>query len=244
MLGDTISCIITVLLLLLSLLTGFIASLVSKKLLWWFLTPHKPHRVKQQSALSVVAGSSFSRWFPGPKLLSVLRRLAFNRVLHFGTVDFFRTPSCLSSLSSRLKQCFSPHRYGGVSFSFSNLINGVTERFSTDFELQQVRDTSPESRKLRACSMLHKWVSACSWRHFTEFFCFFCQQLLQFKKDNADVGFGSGTSALDQSIERTRANIKWISENKQKVLEWLQEQTKGLDVGLWLFCTCPFTWWK
>uniref|UniRef100_A0A665WG25 Aminopeptidase n=1 Tax=Echeneis naucrates TaxID=173247 RepID=A0A665WG25_ECHNA len=29
-------------------------------------------------------------------------------------------------------------QYGGGSFSFSNLINGVTERFSTEFELQQV----------------------------------------------------------------------------------------------------------
>lgn len=31
-------------------------------------------------------------------------------------------------------------RYGGGSFSFSNLINGVTKRFSTEFELQQVCD--------------------------------------------------------------------------------------------------------
>uniref|UniRef100_A0A7N8WQQ4 Aminopeptidase n=1 Tax=Mastacembelus armatus TaxID=205130 RepID=A0A7N8WQQ4_9TELE len=31
------------------------------------------------------------------------------------------------------------HQYGGGSFSFSNLINGVTKRFSTEFELQQVR---------------------------------------------------------------------------------------------------------
>lgn len=53
-----------------------------------------------------------------------------------------------------------------------------------------------------------------------------CQQLLQFKEENAEVGFGSGTAALDQSIERTKANIKWIAENKQQVLEWLQEETK------------------
>uniref|UniRef100_A0A673L9R0 Alanyl (membrane) aminopeptidase b n=1 Tax=Sinocyclocheilus rhinocerous TaxID=307959 RepID=A0A673L9R0_9TELE len=31
-------------------------------------------------------------------------------------------------------------RYGGGSFSFSNLINGVTNRFSTEFELEQVCD--------------------------------------------------------------------------------------------------------
>lgn len=32
------------------------------------------------------------------------------------------------------------NEYGGGSFSFSNLINGVTERFSTKFELQQLED--------------------------------------------------------------------------------------------------------
>ena len=36
----------------------------------------------------------------------------------------------------------SSRRYGGGSFSFSNLIAGVTKRFSTEFELQQVRQLS------------------------------------------------------------------------------------------------------
>lgn len=45
-------------------------------------------------------------------------------------------------------------------------------------------------------------------------------QLKQFKMDNAEVGFGSGTLALEQSIERTMANIKWIAENKENVLNW------------------------
>nr|XP_046251148.1 alanyl (membrane) aminopeptidase b isoform X2 [Scatophagus argus] len=76
-------------------------------------------------------------------------------------------------------------QYGGGSFSFSNLINGVTERFSTEFELRQLE---------------------------------------QFKTDNADVGFGSGTLALDQSIERTIANMKWIAENKQNVLDWFTSE--------------------
>lgn len=40
--------------------------------------------------------------------------------------------------------------------------------------------------------------------------------------DNAEVGFGSGTLALEQSIERTVANIKWISENKDNVLNWFR----------------------
>ncbi|TKS74007.1 Aminopeptidase N [Collichthys lucidus] len=76
--------------------------------------------------------------------------------------------------------------YGGGSFSFSNLINGVTERFSTEYELQQLK---------------------------------------QFKADNSDVGFGSGTLAVDQSIERTLANMKWIAENKLNVLKWFKDAT-------------------
>uniref|UniRef100_A0A3Q3VN26 Aminopeptidase n=1 Tax=Mola mola TaxID=94237 RepID=A0A3Q3VN26_MOLML len=78
-------------------------------------------------------------------------------------------------------------QYGGGSFSFSNLINGVTERFSSEYELHPLK---------------------------------------QFKADNAVVGFGSGTLALDQSIERTMGNIKWIAENKQNVLDWLEAETK------------------
>ncbi|XP_036390835.1 alanyl (membrane) aminopeptidase b [Megalops cyprinoides] len=78
-------------------------------------------------------------------------------------------------------------QYGGGSFSFSNLINGVTKRFSTDFELKQLQ---------------------------------------QFKEDNAQVGFGSGTLAVEQSIERTQANIKWLASNQKKVLEWFQNELK------------------
>uniref|UniRef100_A0A8C2XDC4 Aminopeptidase n=1 Tax=Cyclopterus lumpus TaxID=8103 RepID=A0A8C2XDC4_CYCLU len=71
--------------------------------------------------------------------------------------------------------------YGGGSFSFSNLINGVTQRFSTEFELQQLE---------------------------------------KFKAENSEIGFGSGTLAVDQSIERTISNIKWLTENKENVLNW------------------------
>uniref|UniRef100_A0A672Q6S8 Aminopeptidase n=1 Tax=Sinocyclocheilus grahami TaxID=75366 RepID=A0A672Q6S8_SINGR len=37
------------------------------------------------------------------------------------------------------------NQYGGGSFSFSNLINGVTNRFSTEFELQQVLSSTRHS---------------------------------------------------------------------------------------------------
>ncbi|KAJ7997845.1 hypothetical protein DPEC_G00216390 [Dallia pectoralis] len=76
-------------------------------------------------------------------------------------------------------------QYGGGSFSFSNLINGVTRRFSTEFELKQL----------------------------TEF---------QAEHNN----FGSGDLAILQSIERTKANIKWVAENKDKVRAWFEAETK------------------
>ncbi|XP_058851581.1 aminopeptidase Ey-like [Acipenser ruthenus] len=78
------------------------------------------------------------------------------------------------------------NQYGGGSFSFSSLINGVTQRFSSEFELKQLE---------------------------------------QFQKDNAEVGFGSGTRALEQALERTRANIKWLSENKASVLDWFKRES-------------------
>uniref|UniRef100_A0A8C8ZGF7 Aminopeptidase n=1 Tax=Prolemur simus TaxID=1328070 RepID=A0A8C8ZGF7_PROSS len=77
--------------------------------------------------------------------------------------------------------------YGGGSFSFSNLIKGVTRRFSTEFELKQLE---------------------------------------QFKEDNQETGFGSGTRALEQALEKTKANIKWVKENKETVLAWFTENNK------------------
>lgn len=47
-------------------------------------------------------------------------------------------PSALLVISPTQPSLCSP-RYGGGSFSFSRLISSVTQRFSTEFELQQVR---------------------------------------------------------------------------------------------------------
>ncbi|XP_023566128.1 aminopeptidase N [Octodon degus] len=71
--------------------------------------------------------------------------------------------------------------FGGGSFSFANLIQGVTRRFSSEHELQQLEE---------------------------------------FKEDNKDIGFGSGTRALEQALEKTRANINWVKENQEAVLQW------------------------
>ncbi|XP_052616234.1 aminopeptidase N [Peromyscus californicus insignis] len=77
--------------------------------------------------------------------------------------------------------------FGGGSFSFANLIQGVTRRFSSEFELQQLE---------------------------------------QFKADNLETGFGSGTRALEQALEKTKANIKWVKENKEAVLEWFTQNSQ------------------
>ena len=55
----------------------------------------------------------------------------------------------------------------------------------------------------------------------------FLSKLEQFKKDNAAVGFGSGTLAVEQAIERTKANIVWISENKAQVLKWFRDDASN-----------------
>lgn len=77
--------------------------------------------------------------------------------------------------------------YGGGSFSFSNLIQAVTRRFSTEHELQQLE---------------------------------------QFKKNNMDTGFGSATRALEQALEKTKANIKWVKENKDAVHAWFKQNSQ------------------
>ncbi|XP_048225372.1 aminopeptidase N [Perognathus longimembris pacificus] len=76
--------------------------------------------------------------------------------------------------------------YGGGSFSFANLIQAVTRRFSTEYELEQLE---------------------------------------KFKMNNMDTGFGSGTRALEQALEKTKANIKWVKENKEPVLKWFTDNS-------------------
>lgn len=49
------------------------------------------------------------------------------------------------------------------------------------------------------------------------------QQLEQFKKDNMDTGFGSGTRALEQALEKTKANIKWVAANKDLIQDWFTQ---------------------
>uniref|UniRef100_A0A3Q2PD67 Aminopeptidase n=1 Tax=Fundulus heteroclitus TaxID=8078 RepID=A0A3Q2PD67_FUNHE len=88
----------------------------------------------------------------------------------------------------RAKWSYIFQKYGRGSFSFSNLISGVTVRFSTEFELQELK---------------------------------------KFKEENLHVGFGSATMALEQAIEKTTANIKWVTENKAEVLEWFTKETMG-----------------
>lgn len=107
---------------------------------------------------------------------STINSIASNVVGQSLAWDFIR---------SNWKLLFS--QYGGGSFSFSRLILSVTQRFSTEFELQQLE---------------------------------------QFKADNQDIGFGSGTRALEQALEKTRSNINWVNENKASVLAWFTEHSQ------------------
>ncbi|KAM9352585.1 aminopeptidase N-like [Symphorus nematophorus] len=106
---------------------------------------------------------------------SVITAVASNRVGQSLAWDFVR---------ENWEYMFT--QYGVGSFSFASLISGVTARFSTPAELQQLEE---------------------------------------FVKKHEAAGFGSATLAVDQALERTRANIKWLEQNKQEVLDWLMSQT-------------------
>ncbi|XP_077419319.1 aminopeptidase N-like [Vanacampus margaritifer] len=93
-------------------------------------------------------------------------------------------PLAWNFVRARWKQLFQD--YGKGSFGFTSLIRGVTMRFSTEFEMQQLQ---------------------------------------RFKEDNQAVGFGSATMALEQAIERTSAQIKWVTENKGRVLDWFSKES-------------------
>lgn len=124
-------------------------------------------------------------------------------------------------------------RYGGGSFSFSRLISAVTQRFNTEFELKQVSGCrlapipSPACpAEPRACRALVA-VTGCSLRgpRAAPALPSPPSQLEQFKADNQDIGFGSGTRALEQALERTRTNINWVKENKEVVHAWFRAET-------------------
>ncbi|XP_028286018.1 aminopeptidase N-like [Parambassis ranga] len=78
-------------------------------------------------------------------------------------------------------------QYGVGSISFASLITGVTARFSTPAELQQLEE---------------------------------------FVEKHGAAGFGPAALAVDQALERTAANIKWLQQNKQEVLDWFNSQTE------------------
>ncbi|XP_066503401.1 aminopeptidase N-like [Hoplias malabaricus] len=49
------------------------------------------------------------------------------------------------------------------------------------------------------------------------------KQLQQFKVENS-ASLGSAALAVDQAMETTKANIKWVAENRQQVMKWLGEE--------------------
>uniref|UniRef100_A0A8C5FYW7 Aminopeptidase n=1 Tax=Gouania willdenowi TaxID=441366 RepID=A0A8C5FYW7_GOUWI len=77
------------------------------------------------------------------------------------------------------------HMINYGAFSLGGLINGVTKRFSSEFEYKQ---------------------------------------LLQFKEEN-EAQLGSATMAVQQALERTQTNMKWVNLNKKPVLDWFISET-------------------
>uniref|UniRef100_A0A3Q1HIE2 Aminopeptidase n=1 Tax=Anabas testudineus TaxID=64144 RepID=A0A3Q1HIE2_ANATE len=106
---------------------------------------------------------------------SVITSVASNRVGQGLAWDFVR---------EQWEYMFT--QYGVGSFSFASMISGVTARFSTTAELQQLKE---------------------------------------FEREHSAAGFGSATLALQQALERTTANINWLQQNKQEVLDWFNSQT-------------------
>ncbi|XP_001922987.2 aminopeptidase N isoform X1 [Danio rerio] len=51
------------------------------------------------------------------------------------------------------------------------------------------------------------------------------QQLQRFQEEVAESGVSLGTHAIEQAIEQTKANVKWVSENKVQVMDWLIQQS-------------------
>ncbi|KAL7401763.1 hypothetical protein ABVT39_004363 [Epinephelus coioides] len=106
---------------------------------------------------------------------SVITSVASNRVGQSLAWDFVR---------EHWEYMFT--QYGVGSFSFASLISGVTARFSTPAELQQLEE---------------------------------------FVEKHGAAEFGSATLAVKQALERTRANIKWLQQNKQGIWDWFNSQT-------------------
>lgn len=44
-------------------------------------------------------------------------------------------------------------------------------------------------------------------------------------EEHGAAGFGTATLAVEQALERTRANIKWLQQNKQEIWDWFNSQT-------------------
>ncbi|XP_070828039.1 aminopeptidase N-like [Chaetodon trifascialis] len=109
---------------------------------------------------------------------SVITSVASNRVGQNLAWDFVR---------EKWEYMFTD--YGVGSFSFASLITGVTARFSTTAELEQLE---------------------------------------QFVEEHSAAGFGSATLAVEQALERTKANINWLEQNKKEILSWFKDQTERL----------------
>lgn len=145
---------------------------------------------------------------------------------------FSKDPSPLFS-SSKLpsrhlsQSCPIKHEENSSLSSFFLSLSGTgKERFPLPISSAESRRDSPQSSSCRRYAAHTSTVHRGEHDAWTQLkFCFFLSvQLVKFKKDNLRVGFGSATLALEQAIEKTTANIKWVTENKAEVLQWLTEE--------------------
>lgn len=50
-------------------------------------------------------------------------------------------------------------------------------------------------------------------------------QLLQFKEERAEQ-LGAAAAAVAQALERVKTNMKWVSLNKEQVMDWFSRETE------------------
>lgn len=86
----------------------------------------------------------------------------------------------------------------------------MTARFSTPAELLQVRPGQvPGSLSV-----------------FAEVSLVPCPQLEEFVREQGGAeAFGSAVLAVQQAVERTTINIRWLDDNKQELHNWFSNQT-------------------
>lgn len=73
-----------------------------------------------------------------------------------------------------------------------------------------------------SCTHIHNIHTSLCWAPVTPLL----SQLMSFKEDNAGQ-LDSASTALEQALEQTKANMNWVALNKEQVLEWLKSEVSS-----------------